>query len=284
MPQGNPSNRGSPSPNQVRAILKTARQLAEQIGTFVKGKHRGSGQRMQSKGRGDFVTAIDLAAERKLRRLLAEAHPEHAILGEELPPHQAGAEYTWILDPIDGTSNFGRGLPIYAVSVACMHGAAPLAAAVHCLPEAVTYSAGRDLGSFRGRRRLRITRSRLTNASILGVQWHRGKNPLRYLASLTATGSRVRNLGCTVAQLCDVAAGRLDGNIQEQGKIWDFAAAALIVTEAGGRFTDWRGRPIFPTDFDPDRHHPSIAAPPGVHGRLCKLLGPWHKEALVSRS
>lgn len=238
---------------------------------------------MQRKGRGDFVTAIDLAAERKLRALLSDAHPEHGILGEELPPHQTDAEFTWILDPIDGTSNFGRGLPTFAVSVACMHGGAPLAVAVHCLPEAVTYSAGRGLGSYSGRRRLQLQRTRLSDATILGVQWHRGKNPLRYLESLTATGSRVRNLGCTVAQLCDVAAGRLDGNIQEQGKIWDFAAAALIVTEAGGKFTDWQGRPIFPTDFDPDRHHPSIAAPVGVHGSLCKLLGPWQQDAMVSR-
>ncbi|MEE2886942.1 MAG: inositol monophosphatase [Planctomycetota bacterium] len=283
MPERNPSNLSSPTPTRIRAILRTARRLASEVGTFVEGKHRGSGQRMQSKGRGDFVTAVDLEAERKLRRSLSDAHPHHAILGEELPPHQPGAEFTWILDPIDGTSNYGRGLPTYAVSVACMHGGAPLAAAVYCLPEAEIYSAGRGLGSFRGRRRLGLKRSRLTDASILGVQWHRGKNPLRYLEGLTATGSRVRNLGCTVTQLCHLAAGRLDGNIQEQGKIWDIAAAALIVTEAGGRFTDWRGRPIFPTGFEPDRHHPSIAAPPGIHGRLCKLLGPWQTAAMAAR-
>ena len=216
-------------------------------------------------------------------RFLIHLLSVRSLLGEELPPHQPEADYTWILDPIDGTSNFGRGLPTYAVSVACMHQGSPLAAAVHCLPEGVTYSAGRSLGAFQGRRRLRLGRSRLSDAAILGVQWHRGKNPLRYLESLTATGARVRNLGCTVAQLCDVAAGRLDGNVQEQGKIWDFAAAALIVEEAGGRFTDWEGRPIFPTTFDPDRHYPSIAAPAGVHGPLCKLLGRWHKQARTTR-
>jgi myo-inositol-1(or 4)-monophosphatase len=284
MPRKNRPTSKRPNPTQIRAILKTAKMAASEIGSYISRKHRDSGQTMQRKGQGDFVTAIDLAAERKLRLLLRSSHPEHGILGEELPPHQPEAEFTWILDPIDGTSNFGRGLPTYAVSVACMHQGSPLAAAVHCLPEAATYSAALDLGAFRERRRLQLERSRLSDAAILGVQWHRGKNPLGYLEALTATGTRVRNLGCTVAQLCDVAAGRLDGNIQEQGKIWDFAAAALIVTEAGGTFTDWQGKAIFPTKFDATRHYPSIAAPPGIHSSLCKLLAPWHQDALTLRS
>ena len=87
MPARNPSASGPPNATRTRTILRTARQLANEIGLFVAGKHRGSGQRMQSKGIGDFVTAIDLQAERRLRRRISAELPDHGILGEELPPH-----------------------------------------------------------------------------------------------------------------------------------------------------------------------------------------------------
>jgi myo-inositol-1(or 4)-monophosphatase len=145
----------------------------------------------------------------------------------------------------------------------------------------VTYHAGLGRGAYRGRRRLRLAPRPLDDATILGVQWHRGARTLDYLDELVATGGRVRNLGCTVAQLCDVAAGRLDANVQEQGKLWDFAAAALVVTEAGGLFTDWHGAAIFPVDPDPDVHQPSIAAHPTMHRRLCAMLSPHQARIVV---
>lgn len=235
---------------------------------------------MEEKGIGDFVTEVDLATEKRIRRGLREAHPDHGILGEEFPAHQIDAPLVWILDPIDGTSNFGTGLPIFAVSIACFYRGSPVAAAVHCFPEDVTYRAGLGLGAHRGRQRLDFAhgtgrQGRLGPQSMLGLQWHRGPRKLGYLDKVVATGTRIRNLGSTVAQLADVAAGRLDGNVQEQGKIWDYAAAALIVTEAGGLFTDWRGKPIFPlADYDGDRHTGSIAARPVVHRQLVAILGP----------
>jgi myo-inositol-1(or 4)-monophosphatase len=235
---------------------------------------------MARKGVGDFVTAVDLAAEKLLRRLLHDAWPAHGIVGEELPPHEPGADFVWILDPIDGTSNFGRGHSIYAVSVACLHAGRPVAAAVHCLPEDITYHAALGCGARRGRQALRLARRRrgLDDASILGVQWHRGPRSIEYLEQLVASGTRVRNFGCTVTQLCDVATGRLDGNVQEQGKIWDFAAAALLVTEAGGRFTSWGGEDIFPlSSIEADRHYPSVAAVPVVQRQLCGILGPFEE-------
>ena len=116
----------------------------------------------------------------------------------------------------------------------------------------------------------------MNDSAILGVQWHRGARELPYLGGLLSTGTRIRNLGCTVVQLCDVATGRLDGNVQEQGRLWDFAAAALLVTEAGGRFTSWTGHDIFPlANLGSVGHLPSVAAHPSIHGQLCELLGPW---------
>lgn len=268
-----------PSERLRRSLLRGARQLAEHGAEIAVRRHRPRGQTMQRKGEGDFVTAVDLSIERQLRREIRAGFPNHGILGEEGRPHRPEADFQWILDPIDGTSNFGRGLPTYAISVACFYRGYPLAVAMHCLPEAQSYLAAAGLGAWCGRQRLRMEPGRLDDGSILGLQWHRGPRELEYLPALTHSGTRIRNLGCTVSQLCAVAAGRLDGNVQEQGKIWDFAAAGLLVIEAGGRFTDWTGRDIFPLrDLDPEAHHPSLAAAPRVHRQLVRILAP-HSDA-----
>jgi myo-inositol-1(or 4)-monophosphatase len=226
------------------------------------------------KGAGDFVTAIDVRAERLLQRRLLEAHPEHGFLGEETGARAADAEFVWLVDPIDGTSNFARGLPHYGIAVACLWRGRPVVAAVHCLPEDALYSAAAGLGAWCGRRRLRIDAARLDDSAIVGAQWLRGPSDLSFVARLTATGARIRTFGATVVQLCDVASGRLDANVQEQGRVWDLAAAALVVTEAGGRVTTWQGREIFPVeDLCTSGHTASLAAAPGVHRRLVALLG-----------
>jgi myo-inositol-1(or 4)-monophosphatase len=205
--------------------------------------------------------------------------PEHGFLGEESPPLAPEAEYVWVVDPIDGTSNFGRGLPVHAVSVACLRRGNPVVAAVHCFPEDITYHAALGRGAYRGGARFALHGRRLDEAAILGLQWHRSARSLPYLGELLSTGSRIRNLGCTVVQLCEVALGRLDGNVQEHGRVWDFAAAALIVTEAGGLFTTWRGEAIFPVaDLANAGHLPSLAAHPQVHGHLRRLLSPWQDQ------
>lgn len=262
------------SERQTRRVLATARASATAVGELVSRRvSRGPPPRPSRKGIGDFVTAVDLAAEAGLRRQLLSAHPDHGFLGEEGGSHDAGSDYVWVVDPVDGTSNMSRGLRPFAVSVACLYRRHPVAAAVYCLPEGKLYSAARGLGAYRGRRRIKRPRTRLDDGAILGVQWIRGERDLAFLPGLLATGARIRNLGCTVAQLCDVAMGRLDANVQEQGKIWDVAAAGLIVEEAGGRFTDWQGRAIFPfPDLDGSIDHPSVAAVGATHRRLIDIL------------
>ena len=95
-----------------------------------------------------------------------------------------------------------------------------------------------------------------------------------FVAALQSRGARVRTLGSTVVQLCDCAAGRLDANVQQQGRVWDFAAAGLIAIEAGLAFTDWRGAPVFPLhDLDVE-HTATLAAPPVVHRQLLPLVAP----------
>ena len=182
-------------------------------------------------------------------------------------------DLVWVVDPIDGTSNFARGLPHHAVAVALLERGDPVLAVLHCEPEDAVYVALRGLGVRRNARRIRMPRRRLDESAVIGCQWHRGQQRLGFLARLQSRGNRVRTLGSTVTQLADVAMGRLDANVQEQGRIWDFAAAGLVVEEAGGRFTDWAGRRLFPLrNLAATGHCRSLAAGPAVHRQLLALL------------
>ena len=257
-----------------RRLERTARRAAQAIGALIVRRRSGLGRiAAQRKGEGDFVTGVDVAAERRLRRLLLAEHPDHGFLGEESGATALDAPYVWVVDPIDGTSNYLHGLAHYGVSIACLHEGMPIAAAIHAMPDDVVYSAAAGLGARRGRGRLQLARTHLDDNAVLGMQWLRGVCELPWLPRLLGTGARVRVQGSTVTQLCDVAAGRLDGNVQEQGHVWDIAAASLIVIEAGGRFTCWNGAPILPfATLSAAEHYPSLAAPPGVHEQLVDLL------------
>jgi myo-inositol-1(or 4)-monophosphatase len=267
---------GTPAPlaaTTIRRLMATARAAAELAGAWIARRLRPRGQAMRRKGEGDFVTSSDVAIERRVRAFLRRRHRDHGFLGEETPPDRPDAELLWVCDPIDGTSNFARGLRTCAAAVACLWHGQPVAAAMRCLPENALYVAGLGQGAFRNGRRVRLAAGTLDDAAILGVQWQRGPRPLWYLPRLLETGARIRNLGCSVVQICDVVMGRLDANLQEQGRIWDVAAPGLLVVEAGGRFTGWDGRPLLPfATRAADVHHPSLAASGPVHSRLVRLL------------
>ncbi len=227
---------------------------------------------VRRKGPGDFVTAVDLAAERWLRDRLCALVPEAGFLGEETPSTDLDRGLVWCVDPIDGTSNFAHGLPMYAVAVALLERRRPVVAAVWTAPDGLLHSAARGLGASRRGRRIRIPDGRADDGAIHGAQWFRGNDDLRFLSALQARGARIRTFGSTVVQLVDVACGRLDANVQQQGRIWDLAAAGLIVEEAGGRFTDWHGRPVFPFPSLTVEHTATLAAAPNVHRPLLASL------------
>jgi myo-inositol-1(or 4)-monophosphatase len=248
-----------------RLVAATATMLA-------KAQRRLRPDQVRLKGVGDFVTDLDLRAERGLRSALRRLLPAAGFLGEESAPHDLDQPWLWVVDPLDGTSNFARGLPHFAVSVALLHHGQPQLACIHCAPENAIYEAVHTVGAFRRGRRLHQAAGRLDDGAILGCQWLRGQQELAFLARLQRRGSRIRTLGSTVTQLADVAGGRLDGNIQQQGRIWDIAAAGLVVLAAGGRFTDWSGRPVFPLANLRVEHIPTVAGSPAVHRGLLRLL------------
>ncbi len=257
---------------RLRAPLVAA--VVEIAAFAVRAQRRLRPADIQRKGVGDFVTTVDVRCERLLRARLATLLPAAGFLGEELAAVDVDQDWLWVVDPIDGTSNFGRGLPHFAVSVALLWRRLPVLAAVHCLPEDATYVATYGGGTRRNGKLVRAPDRGLGDAAIVGCQWHRGQQQMGFLPRLQAHGNRLRTFGSTVTQLADVAMGRLDANVQEQGRVWDIAAAGLVVVEAGCRFTDWSGRPVFPFADLAVEHTPTIAAGPRTHRQLVRSLRP----------
>lgn len=263
----------------MREIAGFARSAARDVARWLaRARPRDGAVRTISKSLGDPVTELDIAGERRLRARIERRWPHHGFVGEETGSVAVDRAHVWIVDPVDGTANFAAGLPPWGVSIACLRDGVPLVGAVHGFPEDVTCWAVRGRGAYLevGSRRRRIVvpeHARIDADSLVGVQWLRGEERVPFLRRILATGTRVRVHGCTVVQLCDVARGRLHANVQQQGKVWDVAAAGLVVEEAGGRFTDWRGRPIFPCGPEElAEHHASVAGPPRVHEQLVALL------------
>ena len=252
-------------PALERIVRRAARMVAD-------GQARLRPRDVRRKGEGDFVTAVDVRVERWLRPQLTRLCPAAGFLGEESAPAELDRPWLWVVDPIDGTSNFANGLPHFAVSAALLYRGAPLLAAVHCFPENRLYSARAGAGARCQGRRMRIPAGRLDDGAILGCQWFRGQQDLAFVARLQRCGARIRTLGSTVTQLADVATGRLHANVQEQGRTWDFAAAGLLVLEAGGCFTTWSGAPVFPFAHLDIGHTATVAASPAIHARVLRLL------------
>jgi myo-inositol-1(or 4)-monophosphatase len=258
---------------KLRRIRKgVASAVAEVAGMARRAQRRLRPEAIQRKGVGDFVTEVDLRGERQLRKVLGKLLPEAGFLGEESGAEDLSRDLLWVVDTIDGTSNFAAGLPHWAVSVALLDRGEPLLASIHSQPEGSLYEAVAGCGSFAAGRRFRCAEGRWDDGSIVGVQWHRAQQDLRFVASLTRNGGRVRTMGSTVTQMLDVARGRLDANVQQQGRLWDYAAAALVLLEAGGKLTDWRGRKVFRKDRVESAHLGTVATGGRIHGRVLQAL------------
>jgi myo-inositol-1(or 4)-monophosphatase len=267
-----PVRRSRPSAAQLAAFAETQ---AMRIGRWLsRARSDGSVVTRMTKGEGDPVTELDLEAERRLRAATAKAWPSHGFLGEETGATGLDRDFVWIVDPIDGTANFAADLMPWGVAVACVTRGSPIAAAVYCMPQRQTMVACAGSGAHVNGHRLTLSsRPPLGPESLVGVQWFRGVDEVPFLPPVLATGTRVRVFGSTVTQMCDVAAGRLDANVQSQGRVWDIAAPALVVMEAGGEVTDWQGRSIFPlASLSPDLHHPHVCGTAAIVRQMVDLL------------
>lgn len=218
----------------------------------------------------DPVTSADTAAERCIRRLLRRRFPRIGFLGEEGTADH-GPDGRWIVDPVDGTMAFAAGLPFFSVLIALERRGALVSSVTYVPRLQECFVAERGRGAWLNGRRLRVSSRRRLVECIIAL-WHDdsvwGHRLLRErIAALALRVRNVRIFGAGYA-LANVAAGRLDAYWEHSANLWDIAAGALLVEEAGGRVTDGRGRTL-------DPNQPTILASNGhIHRRLVAALAP----------
>lgn len=233
-------------------LLQIAKKLAHDAGKLAL-EYQANGFKTESKGGVDIVTEADKACEALILKTIQGNFPDHAILTEESGLiGDPKAEYKWIIDPIDGTVNFAHGLPFYCVSIAVVHRGLPIIGVVEAPALKEVFWAQKGKGAFMGNKPLRVSRvSDMKNAIIgMGYPYERESETTQVsykLAAETHQKARgLRRLGAAALEGAYIADGRLDTFFHYKLKPWDFAAAKIILEEAGGMMTDMDGNTLTP--------------------------------------
>lgn len=254
-------------------FLATAAEIVLRAGD-IQMSRRESGFQIEKKGEIDLVTEVDLECERMCRAVLAERFPGHDVLAEELssgPAEPAAAPYRWVFDPLDGTTNYAHGLPVFCASLALEINGETEVGAIFDPTRRELFTAERGVGAFLNGTRLQVSHaSSLLNALLVtGFPYDVHQQLQRLLETFGAFLGRaraVRRLGSAALDLCYVAAGRFDGFWEQRLKPWDVAAGALIVREAGGQVSGMDG-----SRFDPVAGH-LVASNGRIHDEMLRVI------------
>jgi len=254
-------------------LVKLAERAALRAAEYVRGATRPAVNTWTEKSQHDFVTEVDRAAEGMIAEEIARAEPDSVIVGEELSPKRGTrGELVWIVDPLDGTTNFLHGYPQYAVSIACLVDGKLAAGVIHDVCRKRTYRAIRGGGAFEENTRLGVSAVTEPRRALIGTGFpFKALNLLHvYLAQFAGVigaASGIRRAGAAALDLADVAAGRLDGFWELSLAPWDVGAGALLIREAGGIIT----RPEGATDVV-STDGPVVAGNSAIHKWLIDLL------------
>ncbi|MEZ5538431.1 MAG: inositol monophosphatase family protein [Pseudomonadales bacterium] len=229
----------------LNIALRAARQAGEHI---VRASDRLDLITVTEKGSSDYVTEVDRAAEDIIIRTLQKAYPDHGFLAEESGSSNPDADYIWIIDPLDGTTNFVRGIPHYAVSIACQHQGKIEHAVVYNPVTREEFTASRGRGAQLNGRRIRVTARTNLDGALLGTgipfRSHQNEKIAGYVKALEELAPQtagIRRAGSAALDLAYVAAGRFDAFWEMGLKPWDIAAGILLIQEAGGLIGDFNG-------------------------------------------
>jgi myo-inositol-1(or 4)-monophosphatase len=233
----------------MHPILTIAIKAARRAGSVInRATLDGAILDVKSKRANDFVTQVDKGAEEAAIGVIRGAYPEHAILAEESGENLGGTktDYRWIIDPLDGTTNFIHGFPQFCVSIGVEHRGALAHAVVYDPGKNELYTASKGRGAFLNDRRLRVTRCQKLGDALVGTgfpfkELSRVDPYLRQLRTVMSACAGVRRAGSAALDLAYVAAGRLDAFWEMGLSPWDMAAGALLIQEAGGLVGDLSG-------------------------------------------
>ncbi len=217
----------------------------------------------------DLVTEIDSKIEMAIKKEIFSHFPGHKILGEEFgwAGENGQGQLSWIIDPIDGTTNFIQGIPMCCISLALWKNNRPLLGVIYNPVTEQLYSAIKGQGAYLNGEKNTVSKIKNLKNAFGGVGWGRDVNlGAQILPYFLKTTKKIRVLGSAAWELTRVASGEYDFFIQGSVKIWDIAAGLLIVQEAGGKITDWRGKaPVLTTAQ-------LLASNKAVHKEILKLL------------
>jgi myo-inositol-1(or 4)-monophosphatase len=259
----------APSLFELEAGAATA---ARSAGRVIREAFGGSFE-VHHKGVVNLVTAVDLAAEKAIIETLEERFPNCEILAEEGGLRNAGAELQWIVDPLDGTTNFSHGHPQFGVSIACLRMGAPIVAVIYDPIRDELFSTSNERSSCLNGREIAVSKTETLDKSLLatGFPYDRRRHADRYIPafqSFMLAGQGVRRMGAAALDLAWVACGRIDGFWEPGLQSWDVAAGVLLVERAGGRVSDYEDRP-----FDLMRPNQIIASNARIHSEMVEVIG-----------
>ena len=263
----------------MHPMLNIAVKAARRAGNLI---HRASDNvdhlTVAKKHHADYVSEVDRAAERAIIETLLESYPSHAILAEESGVH-GDSEYVWIIDPLDGTTNFLHGFPQYAVSIALQHNGVLTQAVIYDPTKNDLFTATRGRGAFLNDKRIRVSKRDQLADCLIGTGFPYSKFDhidayLDIFRDVMQKTAGLRRPGSAALDLAYTAAGRFDGFFETGLKPWDIAAGCLLITEAGGMVGDLQGN----DGFLKSGH--LCAGNPKVYEQLLKVIEPHLTEGL----
>lgn len=267
----------------MHALLNVAVMAAHRGGdTLIRSLNKLDRVKVELKGRNDFVSEIDRAAERAVIDVIHKHYPDHAVLAEESGGH-GESEYLWVIDPLDGTTNYLHGFPVFAVSVALLHKGRIEHAAVYDPMRQETFTASRGAGAQLNGHRIRVSGCRSLERALVGTgfPFRESSGPARpyfdMLEKAIAATAGVRRPGAAALDLCYVAAGRLDAFWEMGLSQWDIAGGALLIREAGGIVSGLDGS----EDFLHTGH--VLSGTPKIYSALAQLFAADIRKFIDSR-
>ena len=235
----------------VNIMVKAARAGGN---VLLRHMHKLDAINVVEKDRMDYASEVDRLAEAAVVKELRRAYPEYAVLGEEYGEQKGSrgaSRYTWVIDPLDGTSNYLRGFPHWCVSIALCEGPEPLHGVIFDPLRNELFTATRGGGTQLNEKRVRVAERKDLNGATIATGFHpreRQRTAAQFdcLRQVLSVAEDVRRTGSAALDLAYVAAGRLDGYFEAGVQAWDIAAGMLMVREAGGKVTDYKGAVMSP--------------------------------------
>jgi myo-inositol-1(or 4)-monophosphatase len=263
----------------LKGVRSDVLQICEEVGDFIRKEAEDFDlSRIEKKNSfNNLVSYVDKEAEGRLVNLLRKSVPQAGFITEEGTVEQnTGAEYNWIIDPLDGTTNFMHGLPIYAISVALTRNNKPVVGVIYHVVRREMFHAVEDDNAYCNDRIIKVSDASLLNESLLatGFPYNNSNKSAAYLkiiGEFLEKSHGIRRLGSAAIDLAYVAAGRLEGFFEYNLNPWDVAAGILIVRQAGGKVTDFKGgdNPLFGKQL--------CASNGNIHTEMLSIIEAWWK-------